>query len=180
MENDESKQKKKAKKEKRIATLTDGFFDLFGELIFGFLAIGIGLGIAMLFPHDALENIDFELFFLIGSVVLILIVIAALAVIRLFTRRVEEKNMKLIYDYFGGAEELTLIYVSKKIGEKTVNLPVIRGYCEKGRFEVMQNKNNFIFSIEYSGKEEEEKYAEETAADINSAIKFIENFIAKQ
>jgi hypothetical protein len=172
------KSDKKQKSSRIKASLIEGFIEVFGELIFGLLAIGVGLGFAMLFPHSMAKNWDPELLMFIGFIVLLALVISVLAIIRFFTRRALEKDMKLIYKHFGEAEELTLLTISKNIGENTVNVPVIRGYCEKGRFELWQNEGKFTFSIEYSGKPEEEKYAEEVVADTDGAIKFIADFIA--
>ena len=166
------------KNDKKTSKIKEALAEGLLELLFGFLAIGVGLGVAMLFPHEAAKNWDPELLMFIGFIVLLALVISVLAIIRFFTRRALEKDMKLIYKHFGDAEELTYLTVSKKIGENTVNVPVIRGYCEKGRFELWQNDGKFTFSIEYSDKPEEEKYAEETLADTEGAIKYIADFIA--
>lgn len=165
--------KKKAGKVKEA--LAEGLY----ELLFAFVAIAIGLGIAMLLPRDIIKTWDFELFLFIGAIVLLVLIVAVSGVISLFARRNREKDIKLIYKHFGGAEELTLLTVSKMLFQKTVNVLVIRGYSEKGRFELCKEKEKFIFSVEYSGKPEEEKYAEVYVNDIDGAIKYIEDFIAE-
>ncbi|MBQ9746974.1 MAG: hypothetical protein IJW21_09175, partial [Clostridia bacterium] len=136
-------------------------------------------GIAMLFPRDILQKLDAELFLFIGSIVLLAIVISVLAIIRFFKRRALEKDMKLIYNHFKSAKELTYLTVLKEIGQDTADVPVIRGFSEKGRFELCKEKEKFVFSIEYSGKPEEEKYAEVYVNDIDGAIKYIADFIAE-
>ena len=58
------------KKDKKAQNWKGDLWNGIGELLITFAILGIGLGIAFCFPYEAIKNIPFELFLILGGIVL--------------------------------------------------------------------------------------------------------------
>ena len=64
----------KMKKDNNKYTWKDELWSGIGQLILAFAAIGIGLGIAFLLPHETIKDIPAELFFMLGGLILFAVI----------------------------------------------------------------------------------------------------------
>ena len=70
------------KKDKKPYSWTNQLLEGLMELLFVFAAIAIGLGIAFVFPHTALQNIPAEVFFFLGGCLLVAVICVAAWIVR--------------------------------------------------------------------------------------------------
>ena len=83
---------KKEKKDKEPSAWKHDFWNGIWELIFAFAALAVGLGVAILIPHEALRSIPAELFFLLGGMAVLALVGAVTLIVHLIKKKKENRD----------------------------------------------------------------------------------------
>lgn len=169
---------KKDKKETKEHTWKYILIDYAAEFIFILLAMGIGFGIALLLPYDAVKDIPGELFFLVGLYVLCAVIGIVALTVYLVKRKKKMKDLKFIYKCLKDDYNLTLITVSRNVNGKTVDIPIIKAKTSKVSFELLKEGQAFSFSIEHFGRYAEERYSKVCVNDIDGAIEKIKEIMS--
>ena len=167
------------KKDNRAYTWKGELWNGIGELILAFAAIGIGLGIAFLLPHETIKDIPAELFFMLGGLILFAAIGIVALTIHLIRQKRKNKDIKFIYNTLKNKYKLTLMLVTRSINGEMRDSLIIKGQSSKGKFELCEEGEMFNFSIEYFGKFNEDRYCHEILNDKNETINCIENFMSE-
>lgn len=166
------------KKDKKKSSLKDVLSEAALELAFGFGAIAIALGIALLLPSGIREHIDFELLIFISFIGLISIAIVIALAVRAAKRKNEAKDMTFIYDALKDKYDLTYMTASREVGGEPQEVTLLKGKNANGSFELFKSGEKFDFSVEYFSKPEEEKYFRSNPCDVNEAMECAEKFMS--
>ena len=149
------------------------------ELMLAFAAIGIGLGIAFLFPHEKIKDIPAELFFMLGGLILFAVVGIVALTVHLIRQKKKNKDIKFVYNTLKNKYKLALMLVTRSSSGETRNFLIIKGQSSKGKFELCKDGEIFILSVEYFCRTKEDRYRHENLKDKNEAINCIENFMSE-
>ena len=167
------------KKDNRAYTWKGELCNVIGELILAFAAIGIGLGIAFLLPHETIKDIPAELLFMLGGLILFAVIGIVALTIHLIRQKRKNKDIKFIYNTLKNKYKLTLMLVTRSINGEMRDFLIIKGQSSNGKFELCKEGEMFNFSIEYFGKFNEDRYRHEILNDKNETINCIENFMSE-
>ena len=167
------------KKDRRSYSWKNELWNGIGELILAFAAIGIGLGIAFLLPHEKVKDIPAELFFMLGGLILFSVIGIVALTIHLIRQKRKNKDIKFIYNTLKNKYKLTLMLVTRSANGEMRDSLIIKGQSSKGKFELCKDSEIFIFSIEYFCKTKEDRYRHENLNDKNETINCIENFMSE-
>ena len=167
------------KKDNRSYTWKDELWNGIGEIILTFAAIGIGLGIVALLPHEAIKDIPAELFFILGGIILFAIIGIVVLTGYLIKQKKKNKDIKFIYNTLKNKYKLTLMFVTRSTNGEMRDFRIIKGQSSKGKFELCKDGEMFNFSIEYFFKTNEDRYHHEILNDKNEAINYIEIFMSE-
>ncbi len=147
------------------------------ELIFLFSVVAIGLGIMLLFPHEAIKDIPYELFLLLGGIVFLAVSGIIALIVHLVKTKRKTKDLRFIYTALKHKHNLTLMTVTRKINGEMLDILIIKGKSSKGKFELFKDGQVFVFSVECFSKLEGEKSYIAYPQNVNEAIEYIENFM---
>ena len=167
------------KKDNRSYIWKDELWNGIGEIILTFAAIGIGLGIVALLPHETIKDIPAELFFILGGIILFAIIGIVVLTGYLIKQKKKNKDIKFIYNTLKNKYKLTLMLVTRSTNGEMRDFLIIKGQSSKGKFELCKDGEMFNFSIEYFFKTDEDRYHHELLNDENKAINYIENFMSE-
>ena len=142
-----------------------------------FSSIAIGLGIALLFPHEKIEDVPAELFFLLGGIILFSVIGIVTLMFYIVKRKKETKDIRFIYNSLKDNYNLMLMTVTRNVNGEMLDILIIKGKSSEGKFELFKDGQAFNFSIEYFAKSGEEKYSLLHPYDVNDAIGCIEKFM---
>ncbi len=88
------------------------------------------------------------------------------------------KELTFIYEKLKSKHDLTLTNTFALNEGYTIDVPVIRGKSDDGRFDLYKEGDMFVFSVEFYNKTGEEKYSHGHPYNVNDAIKYIEKFMS--
>lgn len=92
-------------------------------------------------------------------------------------------EIQRIYDRLKDIYPLTLTTTLALNDGYTIDVPVIRGTAEGGRFDLYKEDEDsglFVFSVEFYGKDDDDKYTHGHPYDADEAVKYIEDFMAER
>lgn len=92
-------------------------------------------------------------------------------------------EIQRIYDRLKDVYPLTLTTTLALNDGYTIDVPVIRGTAEGGRFDLYKEDEDsglFVFSVEFYGKDGDDKYTHGHPYDADEAVKYIEDFMAER
>ena len=92
-------------------------------------------------------------------------------------------EIQRIYDRLKDIYPLTLTTTLALNDGSTIDVPVIRGTAEGGRFDLYKEDEDsglFVFSVEFYGKDDDDKYTHGHPYDADEAVKYIEDFMAER
>ena len=166
------------KKDTKKSSIKDVLSEAALELAFGFGAVAIAFGIALLLPSGIREHIDFDLLIFISFIGLISIAIVIALAVRAAKRKNEAKDIAFIYNTLKDKYDLTYMTASREVGGEPQEVALLKGKNANGSFELFKSGENFDFSVEYFSKPEEEKYFRSNPCDVNEAMECAEKFMS--
>lgn len=92
-------------------------------------------------------------------------------------------EIQRIYDRLKDIYPLTLTTTLALNDGYTIDVPVIRGTAEGGRFDLYKEDEDsglFVFSVEFYGKDDDDKYTHGHPYDADEAVKYIEDFMEER
>ena len=167
------------KKNKESSSWRYVLWDLFGEIILFLAVFSIGLGIAVLFPHETVKNTPAEIFFILGGVVLCFVVGIVSLTVHFVKQKKKNKDTKFIYNTLKSKYKLILMLITKSVNGETHDFLTIKGQSSKGKFELYKDGEKFNLFIVYFGKTNEDKYRREIIDDKMEAINCIQIFMSE-
>ena len=89
-------------------------------------------------------------------------------------------DVEIIYNSLKNKYDLTLTNTAALNDGYTIDVPVIRGKTEKGRFDLYDDGDTFVFSIEYFDREGDDRYTHGHPMSAYDAMEYIENFMKRK
>ena len=167
------------KKETGSHTWSGELWNGIAKIALVFAAMGIGLGIAFLLPREAIQDIPFEIFLMLGGIVLFLVIGIIALTVHLIKQKKKNKDIKFIYNTLKNKYPLTLMLVTRMKNGEMRDFLIIKGKSSKGKIELCKDGEKYHLSIEYFGKMNEDRHRHEILSDKNEAIYYIENFMSE-
>ena len=153
------------------ATWKDALSEGLAEIAVWLVIGAIALLFTLIFPYDIIKEIPFEILMVFAFLIFVILFVMIFSVIHVVKTKKKTKDLQYIRKSFKGKYDLIPMTVNKKFTEKEVHL--LRGKTEAGKFDLYQENDTFVFSIEYRSGTMEKR----SLQTVEQAMEYIERFM---